>query len=144
MINSQSRQRGALMIEVLVTIVIVVIGLLALFQMQERLQRAEMESYQRTQAMMLLNDMASRIETNRSNIMAYANGFDYPVGAGMVCSSIGATNLQEQDVREWCNALQGAAETESADDSIRIGAMMTLLIIGGRGGAKRMPNQVTE
>lgn len=43
-----SRQGGGLMIEVLVTIAIVVIGLWGLMDVQSRLQRSEMESYQRT------------------------------------------------------------------------------------------------
>ena len=41
------------MIEVLVTIVICVIGLWGLTEVQARLQMSEMESYQRSQALML-------------------------------------------------------------------------------------------
>ncbi|MDP3678960.1 MAG: prepilin-type N-terminal cleavage/methylation domain-containing protein, partial [Methylotenera sp.] len=56
-------QRGALLLEVLVTIVILAIGLLGLAGLQAKLQSSEMESYQRAQALILLNDMASRIAT---------------------------------------------------------------------------------
>ncbi len=64
-------QGGALLIEILITIVIVIIGTLGLMQMQGRLQKSEMEAYQRTQAMILLNDMASRIAANRQSIASY-------------------------------------------------------------------------
>ena len=51
---SPAAQRGALMIEVLVTIVICVIGLWGLTKVQSRLQMSEVESYQRSQALMLM------------------------------------------------------------------------------------------
>lgn len=54
-------QRGSLMIEVLVTMVVCVIGLWGLAQLQLRLQASEMEAYQRTQALLLLDDLSARI-----------------------------------------------------------------------------------
>ena len=60
-------QGGALMIEVLVTIVIVVIGALGLMRIQSQLQQSEMEAYQRTQAVILLNDMAAKEASPSSN-----------------------------------------------------------------------------
>jgi type IV pilus assembly protein PilV len=126
-INQRSRslnsQRGALMIEVLVAIVIGVIGLWGLMEMQARLQKSEMESYQRTQAMILVNDMATRIATNRSDSANYVTNPNF-LGANMTCPATVAT-LQQVDSGEWCNALKGAAETQSGTE---VGAM-----IGGRG-----------
>ena len=113
-------QRGTTMIEVLVTIVILVFGLLGLAGMQARLQVSEMESYQRAQALILLEDMANRIMTNRANAASYI-GDDIGVGT---CPSTTATVL-EMDKKEWCNALQGAAETTGGN---KVGAM-----IGARG-----------
>ncbi len=122
---AMDRQRGALLIEVMVTVVIVVIALLALLKLQTRLQSSEMEAYQRTQAIMLVNDMASRLETNRLNAADYVTAD--PLGAGMDCSDIGTDDLQQSDSTEWCLALQGAGEKMAADDS-SVGAM-----IAGRG-----------
>ncbi|MDO9143885.1 type IV pilus modification protein PilV [Rhodoferax sp.] len=123
---AQRRQRGSSMIEVLVTLVIVSFGLLGLAGLQTRLQTSEMESYQRSQALLLLNDMANRITTNRSNAAAYVSGADVdsPLGAGMNCPTSTAS-VVEADLREWCNALQGAGETTGGNN---VGAM-----IGGRG-----------
>ncbi len=109
------------MIEVLVTIVIVAFGLLGMAGLQSRMQVSEMEAYQRAQALLLLNDMASRIATNRSAASTYVTT---ALGVGMTCPTAAAT-LQEADAREWCNALQGAAEVAGGN---RLGVM-----IGGRG-----------
>jgi len=124
-VNTKQYQQGALMIEILVTILIVIIGLMGLMQMQQRLQKSEMESYQRTQAVMLVNDMATRIHTNRSNAANYVTTGTNYLGAGITCPA-STTTLQDVDTGEWCNALQGAAET--AGGSTNVGAM-----IGGRG-----------
>ncbi|MDA8127779.1 MAG: type IV pilus modification protein PilV [Betaproteobacteria bacterium] len=123
---SARRQRGTSLIEVLVTIVILAIGLLGLAGLQSRLQASEMESYQRAQALVLLNDMASRIEANRAQAANYAAAapVSTPLGAGMTCPAAGTSQLS-QDVAEWCEALQGAAETSGGS---AVGAM-----IGGRG-----------
>ena len=122
---SPAAQRGALMIEVLVTIVICVIGLWGLTKVQSRLQMSEVESYQRSQALMLLEDMGTRIELNRINAASYVTGSASPVGVGMTCSS-STTTLAQRDDGEWCGLLQGAAETSST--SAKVGAM-----IGARG-----------
>lgn len=111
------------MIEVLVTLVIVSFGLLGLAGLQARLQSSEMEAYQRSQALLLLNDMANRIATNRANAANYVTTATNPWGVGMTCPTANA-DIVQSDVREWCNALQGASETSGT----RVGAM-----IGGRG-----------
>jgi type IV pilus assembly protein PilV len=117
-------QRGTTLIEVLVTLVILAIGLLGLAGLQTRLQASEMEAYQRAQALMLLNDMANRIATNRANAASYAIAVTSPLGAGMTCPTTTATR-QESDRGEWCNALQGAGE--------KIGLSTVGAMVGGRG-----------
>ena len=59
------RQSGLSMIEVLVTLIILLVGLLGLAGLMMQSQRSEMESYQRVQALILLQDMAGRINANR-------------------------------------------------------------------------------
>jgi type IV pilus assembly protein PilV len=122
-------QRGGLMIEVLVTIVILAIGLMGLMQVQARLQSSEMESYQRTQAVILVNDMASRLSTNRLDIDSYLTVGLSPAYLGLdgnatPCASTYAGGMQLGDSGEWCRALQGAGETQGGS----VGAML-----GGRG-----------
>mgnify|MGYP001822432989 CR=1 FL=1 len=126
--SSMRSQRGSLMIEVLIAIAIAVIGVWALMEMQAKLHKSEMEAYQRTQAVMLLNDMASRIATNRINAGSYVTAdatADY-LGAGMVCPALSSpASVKEIDYREWCLALLGAGETQSGAS---VGAM-----VGARG-----------
>lgn len=117
------RQRGTSLIEVLVTIVILAIGLLGLAGLQVRLQSSEMEAYQRAQALVLLNDMASRMAANRISASTYDTGVT-PLGGTAVCPTTTATR-QQMDAGEWCNALKGAGETLGANN---VGAM-----VGGRG-----------
>jgi type IV pilus assembly protein PilV len=112
------------MIEVLVTLVIIAFALLGMAGLQMRMQVSEMESYQRSQALLLLNDMANRIAANRNNAPQYVTGTT-ALGTGMDCPSGTATTTQ-QDLKQWCEALQGAAEVSSSAG--KVGAM-----VGGRG-----------
>jgi type IV pilus assembly protein PilV len=128
-------QRGTSMIEVLVTIVILTFGLLGLIGLQTKLQVSEMEAYQRAQALILLEDMANRISSNRTAAADYITGATAPVGAGMTCPTSNTTR-QQADIGEWCNALQGAAETTGTGaGTTRMGAM-----IGGRGCVEQLVN----
>ena len=115
------------MIEVLVTIVIITFGLLGLAGLQSRLQVSEMEAYQRSQALLLLNDMAQRITSNRATAASYVTAS--ALGAGMTCPTA-ESNTLERDLKDWCESLQGAAE---ANGGASVGAM-----IGGRGCVEAM------
>jgi type IV pilus assembly protein PilV len=124
----QFQQRGASMIEVLVTMVIIAFGLLGMAGLQMRMQTSEMESYQRSQALLLLNDMANRIAANRGNAVAYVTGSG-GLGTGNACPTATVTTVQ-QDLKQWCEALQGAGEVSGTTS---VGAM-----VGGRGCVEAM------
>lgn len=112
------------MLEVLITVVIISIGLLGLAGLQSKLQVSEMEAYQRSQALLLLDDMANKITINRVNAFDYVTD-DY-LGFGMDCPAAAANAaLNEKDASDWCNALQGAAEISAGN---HVGAM-----VGARG-----------
>jgi type IV pilus assembly protein PilV len=104
------------MVEVLVTIVILTIGLLGLAGLQGRASTAQIESYQRSQALVLLKDMADRIKANRANAPAYVAA----LGTGAACPAAGSS-VVANDLNQWCNALQGAAEAQSGVGNV--GAM---------------------
>jgi type IV pilus assembly protein PilV len=132
-----ARTRGFSLIEILVTIVIVAIGLLGIAGLQARLQLSEMEAYQRTQALMLLQDISNRIAANRANANDYLTA-NAPVGTGdslpTDCSA--STTRHGRDLCEWSNAMKGAAETR-ADGETAVGAM-----VGGRGCVEQInPNE---
>jgi type IV pilus assembly protein PilV len=104
------------MLEALVTVALLAFGVLGLVGLQAKMQLVEMESYQRSQALVLLEDMAARLNANRANAAAYtAYGSGNPLGTGdgqpalkdCAAQAIGLA----RDVCEWSNALKGAAET---------------------------------
>ena len=118
---------GASMIEVLVTIVIIAFGLLGMAGLQVRLQASELESYQRSQALLLLNDMVSRMTINRNNVASYLTPPTSPVGVNLMTCPSTTTTVAQRDLGEWCELLKGAGETTDSG-TVKVGAM-----IGGRG-----------
>ena len=115
-------QTGVSLVEVLVAMVILAIGLLSLVVLHGRLHVLQVESYQRSQALIILNDMASRIQLNRNAAADYVT-VD-PLGTDIVDCDFGNATRQQIDSTEWCNALQGAAETAAggADVGAMVGA----------------------
>lgn len=122
-LNDSRHQAGVSLVEVLVTIVIVAVGLLGLVGLQTRLQVAQVEAYQRAQAILLVNDMSSRISINRNFAVDYVTAS--PIGA-TACPALGLNPSRvEVDQFEWCEALRGASE--------RIGTAQVGTLVGGRG-----------
>lgn len=124
------RPRGFTLIEVLVTVLVLLIGLLGMFGMQSRATTVEMEAYQRAQALALLKDMESRLRSNRAQFdaafrQAYASEQEPAIfGTGSTVRCTDATGAL-REVCQWGDALRGAAE---AVDGAQVGAM-----IGARG-----------
>ena len=128
------------MIEVLVALIILLVGLLGLAGLMIQSQRSEFESYQRVQALILLQDMVHRINVNRNVASCYAfttdlvNGNPYlgvADGGGLAplppCTAGTATQQAQfqSDINDWNTLLQGASETTGGNNA---GAM-----IGARG-----------
>lgn len=102
------RQRGVALLEVLIAIVVSVIGILGMIGLQARSYQAEAESYQRSQALVLLEDIASRLSANRVAAAAYvADG----LGAGAVEDCSALVDIVARDLCEIGNNLRGAGET---------------------------------
>ncbi len=123
-----AQDRGSSMIEVLITIVILMIGLLGLAGLQGKSFTSQMEAYQRSQALIMLRDMESRINANRNNAALYITTALVPaaLGTGAACPVTTGNAIADNDLCEWHNALLGVAEKNAAASSV--GAM-----IGARG-----------
>ena len=105
------RQSGFTLIEVLITFVILAVGLLGLIGLQVRGQQAELESYQRGQALVLLQDMVDRINANRLGAKNQAYVTTTPVGGGGALTDCSTVTTQAAiDLCDWGNELIGAAE----------------------------------
>lgn len=139
-----SKSTGFSLLEVLITLVIISVGMLGLAGLQSRAQQAELESYQRAQALILMQDMVNRINTNRDAASCYAISSEIDedtgawswngnyLGSGGVdpapCASYGTTATREiadADLDEWKDLLLGSSETL---DGSNVGAM-----VGARG-----------
>jgi type IV pilus assembly protein PilV len=119
------RQRGISLLEALITIIVLAFGILGLAGLQAKMQSAEVESYARSQALLLLDDMAARLNANRVNAAAYVTAT--PAGTGdtqPTDCSVTALGV-DRDLCEWSNALKGNSELAAGSG---VGAM-----IGGRG-----------
>jgi type IV pilus assembly protein PilV len=132
--RSRKAQGGATLIEVLVSLLILMVGLLGLVGVMIQSQRAQLESYQRVQALLLVQDMAARINANKLVASCYITATHIGTGnttvpAASACVVTGATADQQnrvvQDVTEWRDLLLGSAEVIGAD---AVGA-----VLGARG-----------
>jgi len=114
---------GYVMLEVLVTIVILVFGLLGLAGFQMRTSIVEQEAYQRVQALILVQDMAERIYANRTIAATYVqNDIGSSATVRTDCADVTA---KDKDVCEWHNSLVGASEQR--------GTSSVGTLLGGRG-----------
>lgn len=116
------RDSGVTMIEVLVSLLILTVGLLGVAGLQARMQTAEIEAFQRAQAIVLMQDMVDRINANRRDAVNYVSP-STPLGtlSTLDCTAPG-TNVALKDKCEWSTALTGAAETK-AGGTLNLGAM---------------------
>jgi len=114
----QPCERGVTMIEVLIAIFVLTVGMLGAASLQFQMQTAEREAYQRTQAIVLLQDMVARINANRKNAADYATVA--PLGTGTTLNCSAPLTLAEQDLCAWHSALLGASERAGA---AQLGAM---------------------
>lgn len=126
------------MLEILVSILIMVVGMLGFIGLQARAQVAEVEAYQRGQALILVQDMVDRLNTNRKAAGCYAIttsaatgspalGTGY-VGTPTCTATVGTTATRavaSQDLQDWNNALLGTTET--------LGGNPVGTILGARG-----------
>ena len=127
---------GTSLMEVLITMFIILVGLLGIGALQSQATIAELEAYQRVQALIVLSDIVDRMNTNRSTVSCFnittntTTGAPY-LGNGSTFTSacaagIAAYNtLADQGITAIHNLLLGNAETL---DGFPVGSM-----IGARG-----------
>ena len=145
-LNSRLRRRpaqsaGFTMLEVLISILITVVGLLGLIGLQTQAQVSEFESYQRAQALVLANDMVDRIAFNRAtDASGYVIGWRCYIVSTASDRYLGTNNSvapacvdaaitgdpktrADEDLSAWHDLLQGTSETVTATGS-RIGGLL--------------------
>lgn len=125
---------GFTLLEVLITLIILAVGMLGLANLQSKIHVTEIESYQRAQAVLLLQDMVDRINSNRSTqamdgyVSADALGTDTEedcTAATIAAVTPATKRLAAADRCQWSDTLLGASEKRGGSS---VGAM-----IGARG-----------
>lgn len=106
--------RGTSLIEVLITIVILAFGLLGVAGLQAKMSLAEMESYQRSQALLLLEQITDRINANRVQAASYVTAGTVGTGDSQPSDCSALAQGPNRDLCDWSNALKGAAEQKAA------------------------------
>ena len=122
---------GFALVESMVTIVVIAFGLLGVAGLVSRSFVTEAEANQRTQAQLLLQDMAARMEANRANVANYVTGdtgitgYVDVSGNPTLLSCDPATPLVDRDRCEWGQMIAGTDE--------RINATNTSMLVGAIG-----------
>jgi len=125
--RGRRNQSGATLIEILVSLIILLVGLLGLIGLMVQSQRAQLESYQRVQALLLVQDMVARINNNRIAADCYqvtgalTAASAAPVAATGCPGSVNQKARATQDLVDWQNLLAGAAETSGGNS---VGAVL--------------------
>ena len=122
LVASPAAQRGTSLIEVLVTVVILSFGLLGIAVFQAKANLGSIESYQRAQAVILLEDMQARMRANPTKSTEYVTAGTTTLGTGDADTDCdGEAAGSARDRCEWSRALRGTSETTK--DSKNAGAM---------------------
>lgn len=128
------RAAGFTLLEVLITMIILAVGMLGLANLQSKIHVTEIESYQRAQAVLLLQDMVDRINSNRSTqaLAGYVSATTLDTGTAEDCTAAtlaavtpATKRMAANDRCQWSDALLGASESRGGSN---VGAM-----IGARG-----------
>lgn len=108
-----TRQRGVSLIEVLITLLILAFGLLGVAGLQAKMSLAEMESYQRSQALLALAEMTERMGVNPAQAANYVVAGTIGNGDGRPADCTTIAPGPTRDLCEWSNSLKGASESKA-------------------------------
>lgn len=119
--SRRSLELGTSLVEVLVTLMIVAFGLLGLAGLQSKISMAESESFQRSQALMALDEIMERMNANRANAAAYVVAGTVGTGDAQPANCTGIAQGAARDLCEWSNTLKGSGEVVGGN---RVGGML--------------------
>ena len=134
-IHTARNSAGFSLIEVLITMIIILVGLLSIAALQAKAQIAEFESYQRAQGLILLSDIIDRINLNRETLSCFAITTNTTAGTPFIgaagtghmgtpacgASTSAYNTIADNAINALDDLLQGAAESEGGTD---VGAMI--------------------
>ena len=117
---TRAAERGTSLVEVLVTLVILAFGLLGVAALQTKIGVAEMESYQRAQALLALSQITERMNANLTQAASYVSAGSVGTGDAQPADCTTIVPGPNRDLCEWSNALKGSSEQHAGAN---VGAM---------------------
>lgn len=105
------------MMELLIAMLIIAFGVLGFVGLQAQTALSQVEGYQRSQALFLINDISERIKLNRVDASAYVGN---DIGTTNPGNCATPTTRVAKDLCEWSLLIQGAAEVQG---TAKLGAM---------------------
>lgn len=112
-----AKRNGFSLIEVMVSLVILTVGLIGIFNLHIVAKRGSFESFQQTQASYYANDIINRMRLNPTQLANYVNGSPYsgnPTAVSKNCEGAAICSTAEMtnwDIFEWQSSFTGASET---------------------------------
>ncbi|WP_133406229.1 type IV pilus modification protein PilV [Parashewanella tropica] len=122
----QNNEKGLSLIEVLVSLVILVIGLIGVFNLHLISKQGSFESFQQTQASYLAHDIINRMKANSSQLPSYEGEYSsMPTSTpNNLCNDVSdpctAVEMRMANLYQWQKALTGQYEI---DDKTPIGGL---------------------
>lgn len=142
-------QHGFTLLEILIAVLISAIGLLGLAGLTTTALQLNQSSYQRTQAIALMEDLLDRIRVNRNQANNYARAFSDPVPTiNTDCRSNNCTptQLASFDLADWFTQVQqlpgAAADIEISTPQNANTINVTIQLRWNERGSD--PNQATQ
>lgn len=121
-----STGNGFTLLEVLITVVVFSVGLLGLAGLQVKSLKLAQDSFSRTVATMLAEEMADRMRANRSaTALGLTSAYNNPVGnsagnpsclgkdssGNLIDTTCSANEMAQHDFYEWYSRIQGQSAT---------------------------------
>ena len=110
-ISTGKKQKGATLLEVMISVLVLSIGLLGVASLQLFGLRYNQSAYLRSQATILAYDMVDRMRANTNGVAAgyYNSVSSASLPSDPNCITTGCTNQQlaDHDIREWGNYFVG-------------------------------------
>ena len=133
-------QRGATLIEVLVTLVVLAIGLLGMAGLQTMSIKSNQSAYYRSQASFLAYDITERMRANRTA----ANAGEYDVSFPASFSATTSDSRAKQDLSEWLDNLADKLPNGTGKISREISPENTLVTLEVRWDDSRGAIQASD
>ncbi len=125
-------QKGATLIEVLISLVIMSVGMLGVASLQLNAKRVNYDSVQRTLAANVVLDMVEKMRTNKNALDSYVTSgvggqsISTPTSCHGSSTSCTSTDLAAYDLWMWERTIDGLAETATnGSTTLSVGGLVS-------------------